>query len=289
MYFENITENDLSISSTVLGVNSVYNISTICDVSNLIQSFWSLSINSSFINVILKGECFIASIALEKKLQKCFWCTKTTKIIENFKNWNESNFTIYFPFEYILIVLIVIILIFFAITITLLNLLIKDKLSDNICISMKSYKIQNYNITMTTDSKFNKLFFKDNFKESSKKEDILIKHNTKNVKTCLKNYSLNQDISTSILKPYISTQNVYQQKSISNDKKFLPKIQFNESIKSSNSRVQSWINYREMWNTNIYCNTSPTKFNETGTSLFGGAVGYSDTPISSRNVLNNYF
>ncbi|CEF66547.1 Hypothetical protein SRAE_2000121500 [Strongyloides ratti] len=150
-FFENASPNDLSATASVFGVDSLFNVPVICDKSNYIQLFPSLTIDSEAMDVVLEGNCFRAFIEIEKHQQKCPWCIEEKNLP---KNGNDSYFFDFFllsPNQRIYtIVLLFVVLIFLILAIVLTVLLINQKSSNYDGPSRYPYAHTNTRSTLTT-------------------------------------------------------------------------------------------------------------------------------------------
>uniref|UniRef100_A0A0K0F5F6 Cadherin domain-containing protein n=1 Tax=Strongyloides venezuelensis TaxID=75913 RepID=A0A0K0F5F6_STRVS len=150
-YFENASPNDLSVTASVFGVDSLFNVPVVCDKSNYIEVFPSLTTDSEITEIILEGNCFKANVEVGKHQQKCPWCPDET---ENNKNEDESSI-----FDSFLlspnqrgytIVLLVVVLMFFLLAMVLVIIIIKQRRPNDEFLNKYSYTNTTTRSTLTT-------------------------------------------------------------------------------------------------------------------------------------------
>uniref|UniRef100_A0A0N5A185 C2 domain-containing protein n=1 Tax=Parastrongyloides trichosuri TaxID=131310 RepID=A0A0N5A185_PARTI len=230
-YFEDASPNDLTVTASVIGVDSLFNVPVNCDNSNYAQAFSSFVLDSETVDVVLEGKCFRVFIDIEKYESECPWCPKENDV-NNIKKEkiDDKSFLKSFIFSsdqnLLTIVLIFIVLLFCTLATILIILIIKQK-------PQREYSIEEDNVlsktkihnTMTTG-----------IAQSSRSN--LSSNQMKSYKNSTSYESFNYP---SVTPPPISTIPLLENKCVRSSHAYDTIEPFDPKT-IRNSRVQTWIN-----------------------------------------------
>uniref|UniRef100_A0A0N4ZG10 ZP domain-containing protein n=1 Tax=Parastrongyloides trichosuri TaxID=131310 RepID=A0A0N4ZG10_PARTI len=123
-FFEAKYTSSLDLSSSILGMDPIFNIAVECDISSEVSIFKQQSqFNTYYIEVA--GKCFSAVIQIKKIYQECEWCTGKQGTSEATTLINDSSNSTYVN-TLIVVLSLLLVIIFCILSSILIVLLMKD-------------------------------------------------------------------------------------------------------------------------------------------------------------------